>query len=77
MMFFVFQGHKVLLKAIFEGTPGLLAQAGSIFWIRALAASSLSTCGSDTVMRTSIQLLHPQPLLLYILDQFLELVHAN
>ena len=29
------------------------------------------------VMRTSIQLLHPQPLLLYILDQLLELVHAN
>ena len=30
-----------------------------------------------SVMRTSIQLLHPQPLLLYILDQLLELVHAN
>ena len=29
------------------------------------------------VMRTSIQLLHPQPLLLYILDQLLELAHAN
>ena len=29
------------------------------------------------LMRTSIQLLHPQPLLLYILDQLLELVHAN
>ena len=27
------------------------------------------------LMRTSIQLLHPQPLLLYILDQLLELVH--
>ena len=48
MMFFDFQGQKVLLKAEFEGTPGLLAQAGSIFWIRALAGSSLSTCGSDT-----------------------------
>ena len=47
-MFFDFQGQKVLLKAIFEGTPGLLARAGSIFWIRALAASSLSTYGSDT-----------------------------
>ena len=30
-MFFDFQGKKVLLKAKFEGTPGLLAQAGSIF----------------------------------------------
>ena len=47
-MFFDFQGQKVLLKAVFEGTPGLLAQAGSIFWIRALAASCWSTCGSDT-----------------------------
>ena len=50
MMFFDFQGQKVLLKAEFEGTPGLLAQAGSIFWIRALATSSLSTCGSGTVI---------------------------
>ena len=34
--------------------------------------------GDDAMlMRTSIQLLHPQPLLLYILDQLLELVHAN
>ena len=48
MMFFDFQGQKVLLKVVFEGTPGHLAQAGSIFWIRALAARSLSTCGSDT-----------------------------
>ena len=46
-MFFDFQGQKVLLKAVFEGTPGLLAQAGSIFRIRALTASCLSTCGSD------------------------------
>ena len=30
-MFFDFQGEKVPLKAEFEGTPGLLAQAGSIF----------------------------------------------
>ena len=30
-MFFDFQGQKVLLKAVFEGTPGLLAQAGSFF----------------------------------------------
>ena len=30
-MFFDFQGQKVLLKAEFEGTPGLLAQAASIF----------------------------------------------
>ena len=30
-MLFDFQGQKVLLKAEFEGTPGLLAQAGSIF----------------------------------------------
>ncbi|XP_048560852.1 cyclin-K-like isoform X2 [Triticum urartu] len=29
------------------------------------------------LMRTSIPLLHPQPLLLYILDQLLELAHAN
>ena len=29
------------------------------------------------MMRTSIPLLHPQPLLLYILDQLLELAHAN
>ena len=48
MMFFDFQGQKVLLKAVFEGTPGFLVQAGSIFWIRALIASSLSTYGSDT-----------------------------
>ena len=31
-MFFDFQGQKVLLKAEFEGTPGLLAQARSIFF---------------------------------------------
>ena len=31
----------------------------------------------EVVMRTSIPLLHPQPLLLYILDQLLELAHAN
>ena len=31
MMFFDFQGQKVLLKAELEGTPGLLAQAGIIF----------------------------------------------
>jgi hypothetical protein len=31
----------------------------------------------DDLMRTSIPLLHPQPLLLYILDQLLELAHAN
>ena len=30
-MFFDFQGQKVLLKAEFEGTPSLLALAGSIF----------------------------------------------
>ena len=30
-MFFDFQGQKVLLKAEFEGTAGLLAQAGCIF----------------------------------------------
>ena len=47
-MFFDFQGQKVLLKAEFEGTPGLLAEVGSIFWIHALDASSLSTYGSDT-----------------------------
>ena len=48
MMFFDFKGQKVLLKAEFEGTPVLLVQVGSIFWIRALAARSLSTYGSDT-----------------------------
>ena len=32
---------------------------------------------SKSLMRTSIPLLHPQPLLLYILDQLLELAHAN
>ena len=47
-MFVDFQGQKVLLKAEFEGTPGLLEEAESIFWIRTLAASSLSTYGSDT-----------------------------
>ena len=31
-MFFDFQGQKVLLKAEIEGTPGLLAQEGSIFF---------------------------------------------
>ena len=31
-MFFDFQGQKVLLKDEFEGTPGLLAQAVSIFF---------------------------------------------
>ena len=31
----------------------------------------------DFMMRTSIPLLHPQPLLLHILDQLLELTHAN
>ena len=29
------------------------------------------------IIRTSIPLLDPQPLLLYILDQLLELAHAN
>ena len=29
------------------------------------------------MMRTSIPLLHPQPLLLHILDQLLELTHVN
>ena len=48
MMFFDFQGEKVLLKAEFAGTPGLLVEAWSIFWISALAASSFSTYGSDT-----------------------------
>jgi hypothetical protein len=47
-MFFDFQAQKVLLKAEFEGTPGILAQAGSIFKICMLAASILSTCGSET-----------------------------
>ena len=47
-MFFDFQGQKVLLKPEFDGTPDILAQAGSFFWIHALAASSLSTYGSDT-----------------------------
>ena len=31
----------------------------------------------QVMMRTSIPLLHPQPLLLYILDELLELAHAN
>ena len=48
MMFFDFQGQKVLLKAEFEGTPGLLAQVEVFFWIFALAASRLRTYGSDT-----------------------------
>ena len=47
-MFFDFQAQKVLLKAEFEGTLGLLAQGGSIFWICTLAASILSTCGFET-----------------------------
>ena len=33
--------------------------------------------GVDVMMRTSIPLLHPQPLLPYKLDQLLELAHAN
>ena len=37
----------------------------------------LSLTTRPHLMRTSIQLLHPQPLLLYILDQLRELVHAN
>ena len=32
---------------------------------------------SRMLMRTSIPLLHPQPLLLHIRDQLLELAHAN
>ena len=44
MMLFDFQGQKVLLKAEFEGTPGLLPLEGSIFWICMLAASIWSTC---------------------------------
>ena len=47
-MFFDFQGQKVLLKAEFEGSPGLLAEAWSILWISALAVSSFSTYGSET-----------------------------
>ena len=46
-MFFDFQAQKVLLKAEIEGTPGILAQAGSIFWICTLVVSILSTCGSE------------------------------
>ena len=46
-MFFDFQDQKVLLKDEFEGTPGILVQGGSFFWIRTLAASILSTCGSE------------------------------
>ena len=53
-MFFDFQGQKVLLKAEFEGTLGLLVQAGSIFWIRMLAASSLITCGSETTLNMAV-----------------------
>ena len=34
-------------------------------------------CSSYLLMRTSIALLHPQPLLLHIRDQLLELAHAN
>ena len=47
-MFFDFQAQKVPLKAQFEDTLGILAQVGSIFWIRMLAVSILSTCGSET-----------------------------
>jgi hypothetical protein len=36
MMFFDFQAQKVLLKAEFEGTLVILAQARSIFCIRTL-----------------------------------------
>ena len=32
-MFYDFQGEKVLLKAEFEGTPGLLAQAQEYFFL--------------------------------------------
>ena len=48
MMFFDFEAQKVLLKAKLEGTLGILVQAGSIFWIRMLTVSILSTCGSET-----------------------------
>ena len=73
MMFFDFEGQKVLLKAESEGIPGLLEEAGSILLIRALAASSLSTYGSDTgsewqnydrfnehvsILRQSLKVLH-------------------
>ena len=43
----------------------------------ASAKQVLTKLKADVVMRTSIPLLHPQPLLLYILDQLLELAHAN
>ena len=46
-MFFDFKGQKVLLKAKFEGTPVLLVQVWCIFRISMLAASILSTCGSE------------------------------
>ena len=45
MMFFDFQGQKVMLKAEFEGTPGFLAQEGIIFGICMVSASSLSSGG--------------------------------
>ena len=48
MMFFDFEAQKVLIKAKFEGALCILAQAGSIFWIRTLSVSILSTCGSET-----------------------------
>ena len=46
-MLFDFQDQKVIRKAEFEGTSGLLAQAGSILWICTLAARILSICGSE------------------------------
>ena len=46
--FLSFEGKKSILEANFEGPLGLQAQAGSIFWIRTLVASILSTCGWKT-----------------------------
>ena len=47
-MFFDFQAQNFLLKAEFEGTLGIQVQVRSICWIRTLAVSILSTCGSET-----------------------------
>ena len=69
------------ISTIFSAPIELTVDAKELMFNHFDMASNL---GDDSVsndllhvMRTSIQLLHSQPLLLYILDQLLELVHAN
>ena len=56
-----------------EAKPVRMAEAGPVIYFIFGVVHRYGVL----LMRTSIPLLHPQPLLLYILDRLLELAHAN